>query len=88
MALFYVICSKCNEPDRRVLEPEQMKKATCRKCGGKVKRTPKPPTAMLKEVIDNGLMMKRHENFVDGQKLTKERSTMDFSRPDWQRKDE
>jgi alpha-glucosidase (family GH31 glycosyl hydrolase) len=43
---------------------------------------------MLKEVVDNGLMVKRLENYVDGQRLTKERSVMDFTRPDWQKVEE
>jgi hypothetical protein len=40
---------------------------------------------MLKEVVDNGLMPKRLENFTDGQELTKARSVMDFTKPDWQK---
>jgi hypothetical protein len=40
---------------------------------------------MLKERVDNGLMPKTLENFVDGQQLTKARSQLDLSRPDWQK---
>ena len=89
MPLYHFICSDCTSLDKRILEPEQLAKVICRKCGGRVHRTGvRPPTAMLKEVVDNGLMVKRLENYVDGQRLTKERSVMDFTRPDWQKVEE
>jgi hypothetical protein len=85
--LFYVICPEAHA-DKRILEPEQLKGLKCRTCGKKVRRTPKPPTSMLKERIDTGLMPKALENYVDGQQLTKERSMLDLSRPDWQKNDD
>ncbi len=87
MPLYNVICPG-GHADRRILEPEQLKGLMCRVCGKKVRRTPKPPTAMLKERIDNGLMPKALENFTDGQELTKTRSRLDLSRPDWQKTEE
>jgi len=88
MPLYYLVCESCKQPDKRILEPEQVKKVVCRKCGGKVRRTPKPPTPMLKELVDTGFMPKKLENYCDGQQLTKERSKMDFTRPDWLPKQE
>lgn len=87
MPLFYVTCPD-GHADKRILEPEQLKGLKCRTCGKKVRRTPKPPTSMLKEHVDNGLMPKALENFVDGANLTRERSKLDLSRPDWQLKNE
>lgn len=88
MPLYYFRCKACGAPARRIIEPEKVKDVRCPKCGGEVERTPKPPTAMLKEVVDNGLMVKRLENFTDGQELTKARSKLDLSRPDWQKTEE
>lgn len=88
MPLYYFTCLECKAPDKRILEPERVKNVVCRKCGGKVERNPRPPTGMLKEVVDNGLMPKRLENFIDGQSLTKARSVLDLSRPDWQKTEE
>lgn len=84
MPLYYFRCLTCGSANRRILEPSQVKKTLCNKCNGKLLRTPKPPTAMLKEMVDTGLMPKRLENYVDGHSLTKKRSTLDLSKPDWQ----
>ena len=86
MPLFYFVCTNCGSPDKRILEPVQVSRIKCRSCGGTVKRTPKPPTTHLKEVVDTGMMAKRLENFVDGQSLTKARSKLDLSKPDWMKK--
>ncbi len=88
MPLYYVQCKACGAPDKRVVEPSQVAGLVCRTCGGKVKRTPKPPTSMLKERVDTGLMPKTLENYVDGHELTKARSVLDLSKPDWQKSDE
>jgi putative FmdB family regulatory protein len=88
MPLYYFQCKDCKAADRRILEPEQVKDVACRQCGGKVRRTPKPPTSILKEKVDNGHMPRTLENYVDGQQLTLERSQMDFTKPDWQKQNE
>jgi putative FmdB family regulatory protein len=85
MPLYYFECKDCKAPDKRILEPEQVRATKCRKCGGKVRRLPKPPTSVMKNRIDNGLMPKTLENFDDAQQLTYERSHLDLSRPDWQK---
>jgi hypothetical protein len=82
MPLFYVICPEGHE-DKRVLEPEQVKGLKCRTCNKKVKRQPKPPTSMLKNRIDNGLVMKTLENYDDCAQMNHERSHLDLSRPDY-----
>jgi hypothetical protein len=43
-------------------------------CGLVSKRAPQPPTTATKETIDNGLMSKRVERYVDAEDLYKERS--------------
>lgn len=88
MPLFYFVCLACKAPDRRILEPEQVPATVCRKCGGRLKRLPRPPTGMLKERVDTGLMPKTLENFVDGYQLTHDRAHQDDSRPDWQKANE
>lgn len=88
MPLYYFRCPVCHALQRRILEPEEARGPIgCKTegCSGKPKREPRPPSSMLKERVDNGLMPKTLENYVDGQELTKARSTLDLSKPDWQK---
>jgi hypothetical protein len=49
----------------------------CTKCGGGVKRTPRPPTAFVKERLDNGIMPRAVERPADAERLYHERARKD-----------
>jgi hypothetical protein len=92
MPTFYFACPLCKTVVRKLLDREP-KDPRCQvpfpdgPCGTKLKRTPKPPKAQMKEVVDTGLanMPRRIERFVDIEQVNHERAHQDYSKPEWQK---
>lgn len=78
MPLFNMICS--NGHERKILTSEiyldkiSTKKKTCY-CGEPMKRKASGPTSSVKEILDNGLMVKRLERLSDSERLHRERNS-------------
>lgn len=78
MPKYYFVCLACSAELTRFISAEEAKALPpCTKCGGAVKRTPRPPSPFVKERLDNGLMPKVVERPADAQRLYKERSKND-----------
>jgi hypothetical protein len=84
--LFFFACPVCGEADRLLLTPAGSRAPQkCRKtkdCEGTLKRTPKAPSMVHKEVIDNGVMARAVERDIDGAKLSHDRASKDYRRGD------
>ena len=72
MPLYYFKCLECNLPEKRLLSVAESKQDRHCKCGGKLKRTPKPPSSQATEILDNGIMTKKIERLVDAERLNRE----------------
>lgn len=72
MPIYYYKCELCNI-SINLLQDKKIY-PDCEKCHNRMKRDPKPPSSQIKEVIDNGAMVKRVEVLPDIQKIMKERS--------------
>lgn len=57
MPLFYVQCVSCRATAARMLgSSSEVKSCRCKVCEGKVKRVPRPPSTVMTERLDNGIM--------------------------------
>jgi hypothetical protein len=52
----------------------------CQSCAGIMRRAPRPPTAMVVERLDNGLMPRAVERPADAERLYHERARKDPSK--------
>lgn len=79
MPLYNFVCMACGAANRHLMKAADLANAVCLcdKCGGQMKRSPQPPSAIKKEVLDNGVMTKRVERLADAERLVKERSRED-----------
>lgn len=77
MAKYRFHCDACEMATTRLLEPHQVAAATCRGCGGLLRRTPVAPTTTVMEVLDNGHMTKAVERPADAERLYHERARAD-----------
>jgi hypothetical protein len=83
MPLYYYVCSKCYQPQRKIQTPEEATKVqVCGKpvpgktdaCKYTLRRDPRPPSSRVTEVLDNGAMNKRLERLADAERLFSERN--------------
>lgn len=86
MPVFLYVCPSCGARDRLLLTPAGGRAVQkCRKTAGCIatlKRTPRAPSMVMKEVIDNGAMSKAVERDVDGERLMHEQAQKDYRRPE------
>lgn len=85
MPLYNFECPVCHLFQRRLLDREEARgDIPCKtpECSGVVRRVQSAPAMEHLEVIDNGLMQRRVERFVDAKKLTRDRSKKDYRKPD------
>jgi DNA-directed RNA polymerase subunit RPC12/RpoP len=72
MPAFYLKCNKCSKELRRILT--KFTEIKC-DCGEVMQRTDKTnPSAMIKEVLDNGAMIRKVERIHNIDELVKQRS--------------
>jgi DNA-directed RNA polymerase subunit RPC12/RpoP len=78
MPIFNLICMNCGKK-RRVVRAQGwtslQEEVRCSECSTRLERDPSGsgPAALVKEVIDNGVMTKPLERFADAERLHKER---------------
>lgn len=86
MPLYSFVCPICGVPDKRLLSaPGSTQDVPCRKtdgCPGVLVRDVVAPALHHKEVIDNSIMVRQVERFVDVEKLVHERAHKDHRKPD------
>jgi hypothetical protein len=85
MPIYRYKCPVCLVDDSRLLTPAQSKNVKCRKtpgCCGVLERQVCPPTMTAKEIIDNGVMVRRVEQDIDGPRLVHEKASKDYTRAD------
>lgn len=86
MPIYYYKCTHCDREVKKLLEPKDaFDEYFCPHDGHVAKRLFKPPTSHVKEVIDNGIQLKRVEQFADSPRLLEEREQL--SRADKDKKD-
>ena len=68
MPLYYLSCPSCGDKVTTICTPAQLKGRKCL-CGSILKREQKGPTTAVKEVIDNGVMVRQVERFSDAEEL-------------------
>ena len=70
LALFLFKCIKCNNDVKKILTFEQSKlEYLCPKDGEKLIRNPQNPTSSTKDTIDNGLQIRKIEQYTDSAEL-------------------
>lgn len=75
MPMYNYHCPGCCQDFKLLLKPERASKPqTCATCDTVMVRNPKPPTSMVKETLDNGIMSRRVERLADIEEIGKERS--------------
>jgi predicted nucleic acid-binding Zn ribbon protein len=78
MPIFNLICNACGRK-RRVVRAQGWKstqeEVRCPECSTRMERdaSASAQSAMVKETIDNGAMVKAVERFADGERLAKDR---------------
>jgi hypothetical protein len=80
MPLYRYDCPACKTPQSRLLSQDEAKgDITCKQkgCSGKLKRAAKGPSSAVKEIIDNGLMVRKVETYPDVEKLVRDRDLAD-----------
>lgn len=80
MPLYHYYCPVCKLYQTKVLSPEEAKgDVPCRTegCAGKPVRKAKGASSSIKEVHDNGAMIRRVETYPDIQEVMKKRSDDD-----------
>lgn len=80
MPLYSYYCPVCKRYQSKVLSPEEAKgDVPCRTegCAGKLTRKAKGPSSNVKEVRDNGAMVRQVEVYPDIQEIMKKRSDDD-----------
>ena len=82
MPVYRFLCPVCGLSDKRLLKPAQAAGPhSCRKtpeCPGILLRDVKPPSMVAKEIIDNGVMVRRVERDIDCEKLVHDRAKKDY----------
>lgn len=57
--MFYTQCRSCGVVAARMLASSaDMKTCRCKVCNGQIKRVPRPPSTVMTERLDNGIMPK------------------------------
>jgi hypothetical protein len=73
MPLFYLICPDCAKETKVLKTIEEIENLLCAACNGKLERNSRPPSSVVKEIIDNGLQAKRVEQYSNARELLEER---------------
>lgn len=75
MPMYHYRCEPCRTDAMLLRKPEKAKDpAICPGCQQPMTRDPKPPTSMVKETLDNGIMGRRVERLANIEEIGKERS--------------
>lgn len=80
--MFRFQCSACAEYLMRLTDAKGARAfegAACTKqgCSGTYARAPKPPSTLVTESLDNGIMARRVERIADAERIYKERARND-----------
>ena len=75
MPIYYFKCTHCGKEIKKLLPVEAAENEYfCPDDGRPAQRSFKPPSSHVKEVIDNGLQMRRVEQFANSPELLQERA--------------
>lgn len=75
MPMYNYHCPECEQNFRFIKTPEKaLLPVNCATCDTLLVRKPAPPTSMVKEVLDNGLMSRKVERLADIEEIVVERS--------------
>lgn len=75
MPMYNYQCPECEQNFRLLLKPERaLEPMPCATCGSVMIRKPQPPTSMVKEVLDNGLMSRKIERLANAEEIGRDRS--------------
>jgi hypothetical protein len=74
MPLYHFECIQCGQVVRKILKAQDLAQTEVLCCDTPCRRTPRPPSTQVKEVLDNGLMTKKVERLSDAERLFRERA--------------
>lgn len=74
MPIYNYFCDNCKKDVSKLLDYKRSKEEQkCKDCGSVLVRNPSMPHTVTKEVIDNGVMIRRAEQYADSAELIEER---------------
>lgn len=74
MPIFHFQCPGCGFRLRKILGYIDENQVICPGCGQGANRVPSAPSTTVKEVLDNGLMIRPVERIADAERIFRERS--------------
>jgi putative FmdB family regulatory protein len=75
MPMYNFRCPQCQSAVKILRRPEKANQPVeCPHCKVQMSRDPQPPTSMVKETLDNGIMGRRVERLANIEEIGKERS--------------
>lgn len=74
MALYRFVCTGCGKTKRKIIMGVNVALNFKCECGGELSRAPNPPSTMVTEKLDNGIMSRAVERPADAERLYAERA--------------